>query len=277
MDIFELKNYIRFQLAKLSVKNAHHEFEQLAYEVARLRVATNLLPNTGPVSAGGDQGRDFESFRTFLAESFPGSSSFAAETSEGQVIVGVCTLEKDPVGKLRRDLEIIFAGGQRPDHIAYFCETDIVTSKQHELQALCKNKYDATLDIFDGNRLKELLVEWDTVWIAERFLSIPSEYFPQGKFPARYQELYERWIAHGVRPIQTFADFIEVREGLRLARKAEEAKAHQRTWLSLMESLIDDGTSGGVSGRARYEVFIANLRGLGTPEPALGHFSAIPC
>ena len=65
----ELRSYIRFQLEQLSVKNAAHEFERLAFELARLRVASNLLPATGPVQAGGDQGRDFESYRFDLDRS----------------------------------------------------------------------------------------------------------------------------------------------------------------------------------------------------------------
>jgi hypothetical protein len=65
----ELRPYIRFQLTQLSAENAEHDFEHLTFDLARVRVASNLLPATGPVQAGGDQGRDFESYRTYLARS----------------------------------------------------------------------------------------------------------------------------------------------------------------------------------------------------------------
>ena len=62
----QLIGQIRFQLEQLSVKNAHHEFEHLCRHLARTRLCSNILPATGPVAAAGDQGRDFESFRTYL-------------------------------------------------------------------------------------------------------------------------------------------------------------------------------------------------------------------
>ena len=63
MSITELAKYIRFQLSELRAQNKHHEFEHLARQFARLRVCENILPATGPVGAGGDNGRDFETYR----------------------------------------------------------------------------------------------------------------------------------------------------------------------------------------------------------------------
>lgn len=60
----EVKAQIRFALEQLSAKNAHHEFEHLCLDLARLRICSNVLPATCPVAAGGDQGHDFETFRT---------------------------------------------------------------------------------------------------------------------------------------------------------------------------------------------------------------------
>ncbi|GAB3849707.1 hypothetical protein GCM10027610_073350 [Dactylosporangium cerinum] len=47
---------IRVSLEKLGETNGHHEFERLCLGLARQRVAPNLIPATGPVGAGGDQG-----------------------------------------------------------------------------------------------------------------------------------------------------------------------------------------------------------------------------
>jgi len=58
----DLRAYIRYQLSQLSAQNAEHVFERLAFDLARMRIASNLLPATGPVQSGGDQGRDFESY-----------------------------------------------------------------------------------------------------------------------------------------------------------------------------------------------------------------------
>jgi hypothetical protein len=69
----ELRAYIRYQLAQLGARNGEHEFENLSFELARLRHVSNLQPATGPVKAGGDQGRDFESYRTYLASTALGA------------------------------------------------------------------------------------------------------------------------------------------------------------------------------------------------------------
>jgi hypothetical protein len=62
----ETKSQIRFALFNLKASNGHHVFETLCRALARLTVSRNILPATGPVSAGGDQGRDFETYTTLL-------------------------------------------------------------------------------------------------------------------------------------------------------------------------------------------------------------------
>jgi hypothetical protein len=65
-DRRQLIKYLRFQLNELSAENGHHTFEHICREVARARLATNLVPATGPVAGGGDAGRDFETFKSYL-------------------------------------------------------------------------------------------------------------------------------------------------------------------------------------------------------------------
>src|SRR5258707_5799748 len=156
----QLKGYVRFQLSQLSTRNAHHEFENLAFEIARIRVVPNLLPATGPVQAGGDQGRDFESYRTFLAGTTLGTSAFATRASKG-IIVGACSIQKDIVEKIKNDLKTIFSSGTRRQHVVYFCEADIPVARRHEMQALCQQQYGATLDIFDGQAIADMLADRD--------------------------------------------------------------------------------------------------------------------
>ena len=55
---------IRFAFEQLSERNAQHEWEHLCRHLARDRICSNILPATGPVQAGGDQGRDFGTFHT---------------------------------------------------------------------------------------------------------------------------------------------------------------------------------------------------------------------
>jgi len=74
----QVATLIRSALADLDGLNAHHEFEHLCRQLAMRRVATNVLPATGPVSAGGDQGRDFETYRSRPHERAHSCSSTAS-------------------------------------------------------------------------------------------------------------------------------------------------------------------------------------------------------
>ena len=73
-----LRKFIRFQLEQMGAGNEAHRFEELAFELARARVASNVVRATGPVQSGGDQGRDFETFESYLAKSAIAGSAFVA-------------------------------------------------------------------------------------------------------------------------------------------------------------------------------------------------------
>jgi hypothetical protein len=75
----EIAQYIGFQLSELAGTNGHHEFEKLCFHLARKRIYPNLLPSTDPVSAGGDQGSDFETYEVTGDRPSP----FFAKASEG--------------------------------------------------------------------------------------------------------------------------------------------------------------------------------------------------
>jgi hypothetical protein len=74
----EAERYIRFQLEHLTARNEHHTFEEICYRIAKRRMSSNLLPATGPVSAGGDQGRDAETYYTRLPQELPAAAGFVA-------------------------------------------------------------------------------------------------------------------------------------------------------------------------------------------------------
>jgi hypothetical protein len=103
----ELSTIIRFHLSELSAKNAHHDFEHLARHVARARIASNILPATGPVSSGGDRGRDFETFGTRHASPGPPGNSFAARSTGERKLIFACSLQKTIETKIRTDVRAL--------------------------------------------------------------------------------------------------------------------------------------------------------------------------
>jgi hypothetical protein len=263
----ELRNYIRYQLAQLSARNGEHEFESLCFELARLRQVSNLQPATGPVKAGGDQGRDFESYQTYLAGTAIARSTFATMASS-DLVVGACTLNKQTSTKIRSDLKILFGSDQPPDRILYFCEPDLPVSKRHELQRECQTLYRANLDVFDGQAIADQLSDPDTFWIAEQYLAVPAESYPKEEIDQAYQERRVRWLKEATQP-ENYADFLDVKMGLRRATHDDGAKPDLLQWLARMREFDDQDFGSRLRQKARYEIAVAELRGRGNLDPAL--------
>src|SRR6478735_7830388 len=91
-QIPEAESYIDYRLKALSERNEHHQFEVIATRIARRRISANLLVANGPVSAGGDQQRDAESYTTRIPDELPHSAGFAASASTSPVVLA-CTVQ----------------------------------------------------------------------------------------------------------------------------------------------------------------------------------------
>lgn len=272
-----LRKYIRFQLEQMSASNEHHRFEDLAFELSRLRIASNVVRATGPVQAGGDQGRDFETYRTYLRGSPIGSSSFVARASD-ETIVFACTLNKAIEGKVKSDLATIFGSGDRPNAVTYLCAPDVPVAMRHKLQDHCQVQYAAKLTLLDGQTISDMLTDADTFWIAEEFLSVSAELFPPVLVDEEYQALKEKWLAE---PLDggpsNLAEFLEIKRGLRRATFEENARPDLDRWILRMEPLKDIPW---LRRKVLYEIAVATLRGKGfldSEDGALGeYFSTLP-
>ena len=170
---------IRFAIEdQLSAHNAHHAFEHMCRHFARLRICSNLLPATGPVATAGDQGRDFETFRTYLHDSPLTNSSFVGLASEGLVVFACSLQKKNVVGKVKDDVTLIMEPGQRVASIHMFFSCDIPVGRRHELQAWARTHHNVDLELYDAQALSELLCDAEIFWIPELYLSIPREFRP---------------------------------------------------------------------------------------------------
>ena len=190
---------IRFQLEQLNPKNQHHDFEHLCRHLARARVCSNILPATGPVSAGGDQGRDFETFRTYLNSSPIANSAFIGLASQRPLAFG-CSLEKKEkiTTKIKADVKTIMAAGAAVEAVHYFCSADIAVNKRHKLQAWARRDFSLDLEIYDGQAISELLADRDVFWIAENY------YASQQRFTL---VLRERMVESGIKKLSLNGSF----------------------------------------------------------------------
>jgi hypothetical protein len=162
---------IRSELGRLRARNGHHIFEDLCREYSRLTISRHILPATGPVGRGGDQGRDFETFRSFIGDAV--DHGFAAVEPSGRLAF-TCTIQQDQIkAKIRSDVKAVMAG-LAVIGVYAFCEADVPVADRHDLQQWAQDTYRIELDIIDGSALAENLARPDTFPIAVTYLHLPE-------------------------------------------------------------------------------------------------------
>ncbi|WP_433718216.1 hypothetical protein [Microbacterium laevaniformans] len=200
----QLASQIRFHLETLGETNAHHPFEQLCLGLTRRRIVSNLIPATGPVAAGGDGGRDAESFWSVLAKELPGTSLFTALATEDAVVLAV-TAQRDSVpAKIRSDLSKISGKGEPVDRVIYFTIAPVDTAKRHELQAHAREQYSVDLQIWDAQAIANEIASPDLFYLAVDHLHVPSSLAPEredtpGELPDWYVDAEPMVHPHGAR------------------------------------------------------------------------------
>ena len=148
---------IRFALAQLPAHSAHHTFEDICRHLARQFICSNVLPATGPVSAGGDQGRDFETFRTYLRDELGPHEGFLGLVSEG-TIAFVCTTQSEGVlAKVAQDIAKIRTSGHPVHEIKAFSLASVPVAARHKLESETQQQHAIRLEFFDAEAITELL------------------------------------------------------------------------------------------------------------------------
>lgn len=257
-----------FQLDQLSATNSHHEFEHICRHLAREAITPNILPATGPVTAGGDGGRDFETFSTFIRKVETRSSLFRG-LGESKPLVFACSItDKSRIKeKIRADLAKICENG--PPYIVYFFSNqNIPVARRLELQCECQDTYECRLEILDAQAIAEQFTIPALFWIAEEYLHVSSDLLPEPSVAPKsaYAEARQRWIDEDRMP-HNFADFVSVKSGLRAAAFNSDYKVDLKRWLAVMEKMNVPDQSDALRRRVKYELCIATLRGLHDLRP----------
>jgi hypothetical protein len=265
----QLISVIRFHLHELKARNAHHDFEHLCRHLTRLRVYSNILPATGPVSAGGDGGRDFETFSAFVLPHRGAGSEFSKRSSGSRKVAFGCSLQEEIERKIQSDVVTIVNTGA-VDEIVYFCEANLAISKRRQLQDRASAHKNVVLQIFDGEAIAELLGDRDTFWIAQEYLRTPGELFPQSAGdPDFYKESLKRWKDRTPMPFSQ-AGLVEIRCGLRWATTHDDARQDALFWMTRLERYIEADTPRVMRRVAIYELAVASLLAKGEMTSKLG-------
>ncbi len=149
-----------------------------------------------------------------------------------------------------------------------FLGNDMPTAQQHQLIADARTRHQIELQVLDASAIAEQLADHDTYWIAVRYLSLPEQYAPprpQGEGadePEWYLALREDWRGRDTPP-RSLADLIAIRDGLRRATFVPAAREDLGFWLDLIRPMTAHHPDEDVRERARYELVVASIRGLG--------------
>lgn len=264
----QVAEQIRFALAQLPARNAHHVFEEICRHMSRQFICTNVLPATGPVSAGGDQGRDFETFRSYLRDELGPHGAFLGSVSEG-TIAFVCTTQAgDTAAKVRSDIDKVCASGHPVHEVHAFTLNSVPVGHRHALTEAVQEAHGVRLELHDAESIAELLALPEGFWIAEQCLALPAEVRPDppaddGDLPEDYLERRSTWREQDVE-FASLGIFLELKAGLRESMFREAARADLPHWLGRMRELLAHSElPADIQQRARYELVVTTLRGTG--------------
>lgn len=264
MQPTELQQQIRFSISQLSALNGQADFEKICLHFSRARIHKNILPATGPVQAGGDQGRDFETFHTYLSKTPEASSFFVGAFSE-YAVGFACSLQKHPTkkkGKIFSDVKTIISTGTKVERIYFFSGEDIPVAYRHKCQKEIKDEFKVELDIIDAQALSLHLTDADLFWIAIQYLKVPSEAFPKREDKDWYTDILREYQNRSNLP-DTFEEFSDIKTAIRRIYKDKDFKADLLFWLPKLDEIIDKSPLPNfLKRKATYEKFVASLIGL---------------
>ena len=258
----EAVSLISFALSQLAAKNAHHEFEHLCRHLTRRKICPNIIPATGPVSGGGDQGADFETYKVSDAskQSFSGGDFFTRAATEKWLFA--CSLELNSKKKIRDDLRAAKAFGEPVSRLIFFHHLPIKAATKNALKKEARDSFGLELEVFDGPAIAEMLADRQTSWIATRYLSLPGEFVvsPETPSPGWFEEVLGRTYD---RENLTSADFFELKDAIRFATWEPEHHSDLAKLLKAVQ-IFKQHSFVGVRRKVIYETFVASLRGLRT-------------
>ncbi|WP_329333946.1 hypothetical protein OG866_11470 [Streptomyces sp. NBC_00663] len=145
------------------------------------------------------------------------------------------------------------------------------TRKRHDLIDEATRAHQVELEIWDAAALALHLADYDLFYLAVQYLHLPSDLTPPrpdgaGELPDWYVEARRRWQAND-EPARTLGDLVDLRGPLRHATFHEEARADLPEWIGHTRALLTAAAGEHTALRARYEIVVATLRGLGDMRP----------
>lgn len=229
------------------------------------------MPATGPVSAGGDDGRDAESYWSTLADELPNTSLFTSLSTSDSLVMAA-TIQKTGVpAKIRSDLAEI-CGGPPVDRVIFFTVEPVAVAKRHELQSFARETYAVELEILDAQAIAEELASHDLFFLAVEYLHLPSELAPETPadepdLPGWYIDDRQKW--RGEDPLAgSMGELVDLRDGLRHAMFNDSARADLPDWLAYAQNLRSAAMHDDVLSRVEYEMILAAGLGIGSLRTA---------
>ena len=161
---------------------------------------------------------------------------------------------------MKEDLKAASTQVPKPEKVYFFTHKPIKISDKNKLRDFARTTYEIGLEMMDGKAISELLASPETVWIAERYLSLPSAFILERPTSA------ERWYQYLLDLDDAFpltdGLFFELKDAIREVAYAPESRTDALKLFSKIRR-YRSGTVDRIRRKAIYEEFVASLRGLG--------------
>jgi hypothetical protein len=127
-----------------------------------------------------------------------------------------CSLERNYKKKIREDVAAVKNFGEHVDRVVFFHHLPIKIGDRNKLKKEARESGGLELEIFDGLAIAEMLSDRQCLWIAERYLSLLSEFLlvPEAPSPGWFEAIVQKKYNPDC---LNSADFFELKDAVRSA------------------------------------------------------------
>jgi hypothetical protein len=144
----------------------------------------------------------------------------------------------------------------------FFHHLPTKASDKHKLQTFARETYGINLEVMDCKGISELLADPETVWIAERYLSLPSAFILARTSDSDAEHWYKDLLEASDDEPLTDGIFFKLKDAIREVAYTSELRSDAlKLFAKIRRYRAADSER--IRRKAIYEEFVASLRGLG--------------
>jgi hypothetical protein len=106
------------------------------------------------------------------------SGAGTARRATTEPLVVASSVQRDGLEAKIRGPAVDLREGEPVARVAFFAVQEIKVSVRHRLQEHAREQHGVSLEVFDGQAVAHNLAQGDLVWVAQRYVDLPSNLVP---------------------------------------------------------------------------------------------------